>query len=419
MHSDVPDSTPSIRRRDVLSLAAGALTTTLAGCSSLQQKLREQQLSTPERRIPADWQPNPGEWPMGGYNYARTSHNPFATPPRENPETAWMFDEVTDSISSLVVGDDTVFLKTRSELVALAADSGREQWRTQRDPRGGLQFIEGRLYDWAPDRLTAMMADGTELWTASLEGFFWYSILERDGRIYLLYRDKFATLHADTGEGIVNTRPDEADYYFPATAGGSVYAGQFSLSAYEIQGAQDGNLPMRWDTENSPYESYGFPAIDAGLVFRPEFAHPSGDVKMGRLSVLDTSTGNRRNAVSFETVPHSPAVANGSTFVSTTTVHAGEIGNDGKLVALTYEGDVRWEYTPEASLQPPVVANNAVYTAPFANRDAPLIAFDAASGEELWQKEPTSAELRDSPEFAIAGDTLYVADGTRIRALRA
>ncbi|MFC6990376.1 hypothetical protein ACFQH3_00350 [Haladaptatus sp. GCM10025707] len=64
-----PDSSPlsSIRRRDVLSLSAGALTTALAGCSSLQQTFREQQLSTPERRIPVDWKPNPGEWPRIGY----------------------------------------------------------------------------------------------------------------------------------------------------------------------------------------------------------------------------------------------------------------------------------------------------------------------------------------------------------------
>lgn len=412
---DSPSPPSRFRRRAVLSLSAASLTTALAGCSSLQQKFNKLQLPTPERQIPADWEPNPGEWPRFGYGHAGTRHNPFATPPREQPEAVWTFADVTERILSLVVSQDAVFARTRAELVAIDKESGQERWRKQRDDWAYVHFIEGRLYDVSREAVVALDADGTELWSVSIEKFHHAGILERDGWVYVLARNRFACVHADSGAILVETAldDDEMGPYFPVTDGRRIFAGESRLFGYEVD---DNRLEKQWESRTAPYRLYGVIATDSGLVFRPDFNIFASDVAPGRLSIHDVKDGSLRAEQTFETVPRSPATVDGTVFVSTSTVSAGNIGNDGKLVALSYEGESLWEYTPEASLQPPVVANDTLYTGPFSNREVPLIAFDATTGEELWREDPET--LHGSLEFAIAGDTLYVADGTRVRALR-
>lgn len=412
MSPDSSSPNPRFRRREVLSLSAASVATALAGCSYLPSRDEGPDFEPPERTIPADWKPNPGDWPVWGYDYANTRHNPFSTPPRENPGVAWTFDEPADSI---VVGDGRVFVRNDTALVALDAATGQEHWRTQRDELGSVSFIEGRLYDLSRTTLVAFDSAGTEEWSKDVTEFLHTDVIEREGYVYVLSRDRFACLHTDTGEVLVETELDDVSHYSPATAGGRIFSGDESCY---ISKMHDCSLDVTWAAERYPYRLYGAMALSDGLLFRPEFALRGTDVKRGRLSILDATDGRQRTDVTFDTVPRGPAVNDGTVFVSTSTVRAGNIGDDGKLIALTYDGETQWEYTPEASLQPPAIANDTVYTAPFANQDAPLIAFDANSGEELWRKEPTSGEVGGDADFAIAGDTLYVADGNRVSAFR-
>nr|WP_277505883.1 PQQ-binding-like beta-propeller repeat protein [Haladaptatus sp. DYSN1] len=318
-------------------------------------------------------------------------------------------------MNSLVVSQDAVFARTRAELVAIDKETGQERWRKQRDGWGYVSYMEGRVYDVSRDTVIALDGDGAEQWSISIKKFHHARLIEHEGWVYVLARNRFACVHADSGEILVETALDDDDmsHYFPVTDGHRIFAGDSKLFGYEVV---DNRFEKRWESQMAPQRLYGFMATDNGLLFRAGFSTLVSDATRGRLSIHDVEDGSLRAEQTFETVPRSPAVVDGIVFVSTSTVSSDNIGDDGKLVALSSEGELLWEYTPEASLQPPVVANDTLYTGPFANREAPLIAFDATSGEELWREDPDT--LQGSVELAIAGDMLYVADGTRVRALR-
>ncbi|WP_369684141.1 PQQ-binding-like beta-propeller repeat protein [Haloarchaeobius sp. FL176] len=116
----------------------------------------------------------------------------------------------------------------------------------------------------------------------------------------------------------------------------------------------------------------------------------------------------------FEQTPQTPAVEDGVAYVATSGVWSETIGQDGVLAALAADGTERWRFDPEAGLRTPVVADGTVYTGPFRASGAPLVAFDADSGDELWRRDRVVSD----PELAVADETLYLAGGSKVVALR-
>lgn len=342
---------------------------------------------------------------MAGYGYGRTNHNPYATPPRTEPSTAWTY-HAGAAVVDLVVAGETVYVRTKAALVALDANDGSERWRRSRAAEGTLAFIANRLYDTDRKRVRALEPTGTELWTTDLDGWC-DSVLERDGWVYVLTDRHVVRLHADTGD-VVSKLPLAA--YALTTMGGPLYAGMFTMFAYDVVG---GEFDARWSVEfEEDYRPYGPVTATSGRLFRGERVIPASDAPTGRLSVYDAADGSVQTRIFSGRTLQPPAVDGGSAYVSTTDLSPNHLGEDGRFVAYSLDGDPRWIYQPDASLQRPIVANGAVYLGPFANRDVPLIAFDARTGDELWRKP-----IDLSPELAVAGDTLYVATRDRVRAL--
>lgn len=396
--------TDPVSRRDVLALVGAGSLSAIAGCASLPWSSQEH--SPPERRVPADWHPAPGEWPMRDYGYARTAHSPFASPPRDDPDTAWSYEPDGSGVSSLIVAADSVFVRTDTKLVALTTD-GHLRWEESRTETGQLQFVDGRLYDVELDSVTALRPDGSEEWSAPLETSR-YDALERDGWVFLLSGDRIVRLHADTGAVVDETTTHAPG---PTTTGGPVYTGWHSMTAYDVH---DGEFQQRWEASpEAPYERYGLPAVTNGRIYRPEQAIMGTDDRSGRLSVYDTADGSRLGGFPLENTPRRPATDGERVYVSTSTVTASTLGQDGRLVALSLDADLEWDFSPDASLQRPVAANDAVYVAPYHNHDAPLVAFDASTGDELWRQDVDAVS-----ELAVAGETLYVA-GDAVHAFRA
>ncbi|MEE6208730.1 PQQ-binding-like beta-propeller repeat protein [Salarchaeum sp. III] len=401
----MPSSEPASSRRSALAAVGAAVSASIAGCSGIRDAVRNRGVERPERQVAAEWTPSPGQWPMNGYSYARRSHNPHATPPRESPSVAWSWT-VPGDIADIVVVDDRAYVRTSDALVALDARDGRVRWRRPRSTPGSLLYVAGRLYDAENETLRALTPAGTPTWTHDVEiSPLSYAVFERAGWVYLLARDTAVRLHADTGE-VVSTA--ERDVFVPTTAGGPVYTGRFSFGAFDVSDGFD----RRWVMEaDSGYTAYDGAAVAGDTVYRPEAVfHGSPS---GRLGLYRTADGGVRAAIPFEHTPFSPAVTGNEVFVSTATVTAGSIGTGGGLIALSRDGFERWTYAPDASLTAPVSANDAVYVGPWANDDVPLVAFDATAGRELWRLPVTG-----TPSLAAAGNTLYVATSERVRALR-
>jgi len=397
----VPSTQPTTSRRRALSLSALAVGSALGGCTSLF----DDGPPTAERQVSPDWRPSSGQWPTSNYDFARTSHNPFAEPPRRAPSTAWTYD-VEESVDSLVVAKDTVFVGTEGEIVALESATGDQRWTRSSSRTRELLWIDGRLYQAAAERLRAFTRTGELEWEHRIgrDPVWNYTVLERQGRVFILYHDRIVRLHADTGEKLGS---QSFVGRYPTTGGGSVYCSNYKIEAYDVDGTFDSNWAASPETGS---RAYSYPALANGLLYRPEMAshtNPPG------LTIYDAGTGTTRDRVPLEHTPRSPAVGGTDAFVSTSVVTADDIGTEGSLVRLSAEGERRWGYDASASLQPPAVANGTVIVGPFANALVPLLAFDAESGDELWQ-----LDVGGTTELAIAEDTVYAsADGT-VRALR-
>lgn len=400
----------TLRRRDVLALSSVAAGTTLGGCvgdagSQLSGMLRD----VPERQVPPDWHPPPGQWPMRGYGYARTNHNPYASPPRAEPTAAWRHDADAD-VTDLVVAADAVFVRTKAALVALDVADGTERWRQSRQAGGRLAFVADRLYDVDRDTIRALTPAGDEVWVARLDEWY-HSVLERNGLVYAL-SDRYVTrLHADTGAVVAQ---DRFSAYALTTMGGPVYAGMFTMAAYDVDDRGTGSFDARWRVEfDGEYRPYGPLSASNGRLIRAERATPHSREPIARLSVYDAADGSAQARVPYSRTLRPPTVDGESLYLGTANLLPNHLGRNGDLVACGLDGDLEWYYQPDGSLQRPVVADGTVLTAPFATDSEPLAAFDADTGEPLWRRDTDP-----TPLLAVADDTLYVAPRDRVTALR-
>lgn len=399
-----PDNSKPFTRRQALSAVAVAGAGTIAGCSQLPGFSSDP--SPPERNIPADWHPQPGQWPMQNYDYGNSRYNPFASPPRTSPSTAWTYSVGGDPITSLIVADEAVVARTGTGLTAVRKD-GSLWWEKTRERPGVVQYLSGRLYDISRGSLAALGVDGTERWSTSVE-YDRYQLLERNGWIYLVSREQVLRLHADTGEKIA---PFDVAAYPPTTAGGPVYSGMSSVAAYDV--SPDG-FSQRWSVKpEGPYELYAAPVVGRNRLYRPERALPGTDAPTGRVGIYDTQDGSRVGGVSFEQTPRTPAATETLVFIPTSTSTARTVGQKGKFTAATYDGSVLWNDTPDVGLCPPVSSQETVYVGPVENKRGGLKAFDHATGRTLWERDVHSLSA-----LAIAGNRLYYSENGTVFALK-
>ncbi|WP_035800748.1 serine/threonine-protein kinase [Kitasatospora mediocidica] len=279
---------------------------------------------------------------------------PVAPPqPRWRP---WRFRMSNDVWGTPLVADGTLFISS-FEVHALDIGSGRRRYKT-RDVAWAVAVDAGRLHAAdGPHLYTVDVADGTERWRTSLDGWV-YSLDAADGVLCCGLR------------------------------GGGVH----------VRSSANGAELWRADDAQQDYENpQSGPALVAGAV------HYYGG---GRLRCVDPRSGRLRWTFPVgEDVPSRPVARGGVLYVTAgTRVYA--------LDAAT--GAEHWRFeAPVVLFTPPTLdesATPAVYVADYLGT---LYALDGASGRVRWQGRTASRQgaepvvVADGAALIASGETLY------------
>ena len=372
-----------MRRRQVLMLTSTAAVG-LAGCTTARERVGDVRRNPPERRVASNWRPEQGTWAEREYGPQKRRYNPHATPPRSEPSIDWKRD-LDEPLGDgwLVVADDTVYLATRHRLWALDANDGALRWEHRINGPAGLKYVDGRVYqlNWdlhEPD-LVARSPDGDEQWRTTIPQQI-RGVHEQNGYVFVAGRDRYRTLHADTGE-IVRERDELVRNM--ASTGGSLYAA-FSgiLVRYEVDGR---TLEERWRVQSDYPTESSHPAIVEDQIYELQYqpTEDDGDV------VIYSTAGEKRHRIGLDHRPLRLTVTEHWLVVTPPAT------SNGPLLAIRSDGSRRWtaDVSGHASA---IAANGTVYAG------HPLVALDAESGERLWEQDSIWPV-----QLAAAGSTLY------------
>ncbi|MDH6124372.1 serine/threonine-protein kinase [Kitasatospora sp. GP82] len=279
-----------------------------------------------------------------------------ATPPPAARWRPWRFRMSNDVWGTPVVADGTLFVSS-FEVHALDIGSGQRRYKT-RDVAWALTVDAGRVYAAdGPHLYTVDVADGTERWRSSLDGWI-YSLDAADGVLCCGIR------------------------------GGGV----------QLRSAANGAELWRADDAQQDYEN---PQSGPSLVAGAAYYHGGG-----RLHCVDPRGGGERWSVPVgEDVPSRPVERAGVLYITAGhRVHA--------LDAAT--GRERWRFDAAVVLfTPPALDATSVYVADYLGT---VYALDAASGRERWRGRTGSRQgaepvvVADGVALVGAGDTLYAFD---------
>jgi len=375
----------------------GAVSVPLAGCSGLLGGFSSRQVS-------ADWAPSPGEWGGPGYDQANSGHNPHASPPLTEPTIAW---DVASSLPSVVIAEETVFLRESGSLRALAAADGSESYEVSR-PESQLvawSYVAGRFYEGTANGLDAVALDGESVWddptryVDRVSGF-----VERDGYVYATTGIESLHHHdAETGERVDATVHD-AVVQGLANHEGVLYAVLADgVAAYDT--ADDGSLDERWRhriEEESEFEPIHF-AVGGGqaaLVLHDRTADET------RVSVFGTGGSEFLHALEFDQRVTRIVIGEYSYVATIRTTDSRPTG--GEIRA--YDGtEERWTVELET---PPFSLVLADKTLIVGGSNEQTLAIGSRSGDNLWAYEGTTP-------LAVVGETIYgTTAGDRFVALR-
>ncbi|WP_033822055.1 PQQ-binding-like beta-propeller repeat protein, partial [Kitasatospora sp. MBT63] len=268
----------------------------------------------------------------------------------------WRFRMSNDVWGTPVVADGTLFVSS-FEVHALDIASGERRYKT-RDVAWALAVDSGRVHAAdGPHLYTVDVADGTERWRSSLDGWI-FSLDAADGVLCCGIR------------------------------GGGV----------QLRSAASGAELWRADDAQQDYEN---PQSGPALVGGAAYYHGAG-----RLRCVDPRGGGLRWSFQLgEEVPSRPVGRAGVVYATAgTRVHA--------LDAAT--GAERWRFdAPVVLFTPPAVDDGAVYVADYLGT---LYALDAATGRERWRGRTAPRQgaepvvLADDTALLGSGDTLFAFD---------
>jgi outer membrane protein assembly factor BamB len=296
-----------------------------------------------------------------------------------------------------------VYAATERRLLALDAADGAVQWTRIIGGPDGLKYVDGRLYQvdydlQGPD-LVARSPAGGESWRTTLPDKI-RGVHERDGYVFVAGRDRYWTLHADTGE-VVRERDEWVRNM--ATTRDSVYAA-FSdhLVRYTVEGR---TLAERWQVQEDTPAQAVQPVVTDEWIYVPRFS--GGD--RGELTVY-WHDGEHRARYELDQSPRGLTVpSRGPVVVSTARVPG--------VHAMQPDGTRRWTVDVDGRASA-IAADGTVYAA------NPLVAVDAESGDRLWQRRDVPTDADTGPgstsvtDLAATDSTLFVASDDAIAALR-
>ncbi len=351
---------------------------------------------------------------------------PLTPAPQPSPAPAarwrpWRFRMSNDVWGTPVVADGTLFVSS-FEVHALDIGSGERRYKT-RDVAWALAVDAGRVHAAdGPHLYTVDVADGTERWRTSLDGWV-YSLSAADGVLCCGVRGGGVQLRAAaTGAELWRADDAQQDYENPQSGpvlvgGSAYYYGAGRLRCVDPRGAG-----LRWsfqvgeDVPSHPVERGGVLYVTAGTrvyaldaasgVERWRFDAPvvlftppalDGDAVyvadyLGTVYALDAATGlDRWRGVTGGRQGAEPLVVGDGMVL----VGSGEV-----LYAFeAATGRERWRYTARGEIVgSPALADGLVH---LGSRDHSLHTLDLATGQLRWELG-TKGELTGSP-VAVGG----------------
>ncbi|MGW4897800.1 outer membrane protein assembly factor BamB family protein [Kitasatospora sp. NPDC004240] len=361
--------------------------------------------------------PGPGSAPAETDWVRRSTPAPVRAP-RWRP---WRFRMSNDVWGTPVVADGTLFVSS-FEVHALDIASGQRRYKT-RDVAWALAVDAGRVHAAdGPHLYTVDVADGTERWRDSLDGWV-YSLDAADGVLCCGIRGGGMQLRsAATGAELWRADDAQQDYENPQSgpalvAGAAYYYGGGRLRCVDPRGAGlRWSVPVGEDVPSRPVERGGVlyvtagtrvyaldaatgaehwrfeapvvlftpPALDAGAVYVADY--------LGTVYALDVTTGRDRwrAATGSRQGAEPVVVGDGMVLVGSGEVlYAFEAGS----------GRERWRYSARGEIVgSPAVADGLVH---LGSRDHSLHTLDLATGQLRWELG-TKGELTGSP-VAVGG----------------
>jgi eukaryotic-like serine/threonine-protein kinase len=343
------------------------------------------------------------DWPLVGFNDARTGLNPYENALGENTvgglNLAWSYKTGGQISSSPAVVDGVLYFgSSDGNLYALHANTGDLLWKY---PTGGAPPVgssptvaDGVVYFISVSTLYALNArTGRLLWSKSEE--FSLSPAVTNGLVYINSGQGLEALDAKSGAVRWSTTiPADSP---AAVTNGVVYVGGLSGEAY-VYAVDASTGSLLW--QSTSYTVYGLPvpAVANGVVYFSTCSVCDGD---GNVNALNATTGAVLWAQELSYFEDSPAIAAGIVYV------APENWGSPYLFALYAEtGNTLWEHTMNAfAASSPVIANGVVYV---GSEDFNIYALSARTGAPLWQYT-TGNYVVASP--AVANGFLYAASG--------
>jgi hypothetical protein len=406
-------------RRTVLSSAAAAGVTSLAGC--LDDVRRVGSLDAISDTTVESWSPQTGTWPLDRYNPAGTAHDPRASPP-DDPRIAWTETVSPDTVSTLVVSDDSV-AAAGSDRTAMLSTDGTVRWK-QSVGGEAVGWYDGVLYLAGTGRVAALTVDGSAAWGASTS-------LDGDGRGYGVVPTADGVYVGLHGRAVALARDSGTlrwDRSFPngfgpngvCVADGRVFhAGTTGVAAYAPRSvdAATRHLGPRvvWSTTDAVPSFPSGPTVAGETLYVTE----SGSDPGGRVYAFSTADGSRQ----WRTEPlgrygETPAVAGDCGFVGVARGGDAEVGS---VVAVALDdGSVAWrhDFPAESWVGDVVVGGDVVLAAARTSAGSDgqrgrVVALDPLAGETRWTVD------FDAPAGSLAAvrDRVYVGGDGFVAAL--
>lgn len=348
-------------------------------------------------------------WPMFHFDVCHTGNNPYEhtlSPSTVGNLVQDWFHGISGNpvISSPALVNGVVYITTQEgNLYALNAKTGATIWTKAIHAIGDVAVVNGVLYvsSLSPsDRYVYALdaATGTVIWQYE-PPFSAGSPTVADGIVYVNVYTSIYALNAGTGT-VIWQQPAGGTNGLPAVVNGIVYTGDGAGNVYALN-ARTGTLI--WKTTAATVTSS--PTVFNGVVYLGcyDFQHYEGVVY-----ALNALTGafiwKYELNDSLSSTDPSPAIANGTVYVSSDTYVT---ALDASTGGLRWQASTGYGYGQSA----PAVANGVVYLGS-ADYDYyhPLYALDAGTGSVLWQYGFDSSQNNLSSP-AVANGVLYIGTG--------
>lgn len=339
-------------------------------------------------------------WPLWRADPGRTGYNPATAGPSRG-DVRWSLQ--TGSLGSPVVLGDTIFAGGDA-IYALAGTDGMTRWR-RTIPFGANSapaIADDTVYATSKFALYAIdVANGDTRWikqngvwrhhspTATADALYVGSTkikysTDFEARVLALDpRDGSQRWQADTGSNILPP-------FTPAVGEGRVYVGRDRVYALD---AADGTRQWTFDAPDLSAFSDVVATDEAVYVAG---VRPSGGVPDGAVIALDAADGTQRWRIDTDLSPSSPAVAEGSVYVTSDAVYALD----------ATDGTVQWTFDSNRFVTAsPTATDRHVY---IASVDGVVRALDVRDGTTRW-RVPTIGAVLTAP--AVVDGAVYVGSG--------